>query len=100
MLHTVLLHQTILGSLSFIVFFPQIPLSSMLTVVAVRVGLLALLYSLFTWLIPAAAQYNPLLALLWHDVILEKTLNTLTRPTQPQVALTKHTNKHTHPHLS
>ncbi|XP_046895229.1 catechol O-methyltransferase A [Hypomesus transpacificus] len=56
----------------------------MLTVVAVCVGLLALLYSLFTWLIPAAAQYNSWLALLWHDVILEKTLNTLTRSTRPQ----------------
>lgn len=56
----------------------------MLTIVAVCVGLGAILYILYTWLIPAVVQYNSGLALLWHDVIVEKTLNTLTRSSRPQ----------------
>lgn len=45
----------------------------------------ALLYALYRWIIPAAVQYHGGLALMWHDVIVERLLDTLTRTTRPQV---------------
>ncbi|XP_075997242.1 catechol O-methyltransferase B [Genypterus blacodes] len=42
------------------------------------------LYSLYRWLIPSIVQYHAGLALLWHDVIVEWMLDTLTRSTRPQ----------------
>ncbi|XP_030634163.1 catechol O-methyltransferase B [Chanos chanos] len=47
-------------------------------------GAAAVLYSLYCWVIPSAVQYNGKLALLWHDVIVEHLLDTLTRTTRPQ----------------
>ncbi|KAI1892991.1 hypothetical protein AGOR_G00139200 [Albula goreensis] len=44
----------------------------------------ALLYVLYSWLIPAAVQYNASLALLWHDVIVERVLDRITGSTRPQ----------------
>ncbi|CAJ1051306.1 catechol O-methyltransferase B isoform X1 [Xyrichtys novacula] len=44
----------------------------------------ALLYALYRWLIPAAVQYHGGLALIWHDVIVEWILDTLTHSTRPQ----------------
>ncbi|XP_020489487.1 catechol O-methyltransferase B isoform X1 [Labrus bergylta] len=44
----------------------------------------ALLYALYRWLIPAAVQYHGGLALIWHDVIVERMLDTLTQSTRPQ----------------
>ncbi|XP_036389033.1 catechol O-methyltransferase A [Megalops cyprinoides] len=44
----------------------------------------ALLYALWSWLIPAAVQYNAWGALLWHDVIVERALDLLTRSTRPK----------------
>lgn len=49
------------------------------------VGVTVLLYFLYSWLIPAVVQFNGSLALLWHDVIVERALDTLTRSTRPQV---------------
>lgn len=51
----------------------------------VCVGGAAVLYALYFWLIPAAVQYNGTLALLWHDVIVERLLDALTGSTRPQV---------------
>lgn len=48
------------------------------------VGVTVLLYVLYSWLIPTAVQFNGSLALLWHDVIVERALDTLTRSTRPQ----------------
>ncbi|NP_001077312.1 catechol O-methyltransferase B precursor [Danio rerio] len=47
-------------------------------------GASVLLYVLYSWLIPAAVQFNGSLALLWHDVIVERALDSLTRSTRPQ----------------
>lgn len=47
----------------------------------------ALLYALYRWVIPAAVQYHGGLALFWHDVIVERMLDTLTQSTRPQVCL-------------
>lgn len=47
----------------------------------------ALLYALYRWVIPAAVQYHGGLALMWHDVIVERMLDTLTKSTRPQVCL-------------
>ncbi|KAG9336021.1 hypothetical protein JZ751_003280 [Albula glossodonta] len=44
----------------------------------------AVLYVLYSWLIPAAVQYNASLALLWHDVIVERVLDRITGSTRPQ----------------
>ncbi|TDH14594.1 hypothetical protein EPR50_G00044010 [Perca flavescens] len=44
----------------------------------------ALLYALYRWVIPAAVQYHGGLALIWHDVIVERMLDTLTQSTRPQ----------------
>ncbi|XP_075904031.1 catechol O-methyltransferase B [Nelusetta ayraudi] len=44
----------------------------------------ALLYALYRWIIPALAQHHAGLALIWHDVIVERLLDTLTRSTRPQ----------------
>ncbi|KAL6464639.1 hypothetical protein MHYP_G00269560 [Metynnis hypsauchen] len=48
------------------------------------IGLLVVLYALCLWIIPAVVQYSGCLALLWHDVIVEKSLDTITRTTRPQ----------------
>lgn len=45
----------------------------------------ALLYVLYRWVIPSAVQYHAGLALMWHDVIVERILDVLTRSTRPQV---------------
>lgn len=45
----------------------------------------ALLYALYSWVIPSIVQYHPDLALLWHDRVVEQLLNTLTQSTRPQV---------------
>lgn len=45
----------------------------------------ALLYALYRWIVPALAQHHAGLALIWHDVIVERLLDTLTRSTRPQV---------------
>ena len=50
-------------------------------------GVAALLYVLYRWLIPSVVQYHAGLALLWHDVIVERLLDVLTRSTRPQVWL-------------
>ncbi|KAJ8393500.1 hypothetical protein AAFF_G00059730 [Aldrovandia affinis] len=50
----------------------------------VCVGGVAVLYALYSWVIPTAVQYNGWLALLWHDVILEPALDFLTGSTRPQ----------------
>ncbi|KAL4646286.1 Catechol O-methyltransferase-like [Arapaima gigas] len=47
-------------------------------------GVMAALYALWSWLIPAVVQYNPLLVVLWHDIIVQRVLNFLTGSTQPQ----------------
>ncbi|XP_026163256.1 catechol O-methyltransferase B isoform X1 [Mastacembelus armatus] len=44
----------------------------------------ALLYALYRWVIPAVVQYHGGLALMWHDVIVERIMNTLTQSTRPQ----------------
>ncbi|XP_061544350.1 catechol O-methyltransferase B isoform X2 [Phycodurus eques] len=43
-----------------------------------------LLYALYRWVIPSAVQYHGGLALIWHDVIVEWVLDTLTQSTRPQ----------------
>jgi len=48
-------------------------------------GVTGLLFILYSWFIPAVVQFNGSLALLWHDVIVQRALDTLTRSTQPQV---------------
>ncbi|XP_061779449.2 catechol O-methyltransferase B isoform X1 [Nerophis lumbriciformis] len=47
-------------------------------------GGVALLYALYRWVIPSLVQYHGGLALIWHDVIVERILDTLTRSTRPQ----------------
>lgn len=59
--------------------------SMLLSFLALCCGGAAVLYVLYSWLIPAAVQYNAWLALLWHDAIVERALNILTRSTRPQV---------------
>ncbi|MEQ2303238.1 hypothetical protein AMECASPLE_014686 [Ameca splendens] len=49
----------------------------------------ALLYALYRWVIPAVVQYHAGLVLIWHDVIVEGLLNTLTQTTRPQVCLSQ-----------
>uniref|UniRef100_A0A8C7CAC9 catechol O-methyltransferase n=2 Tax=Oncorhynchus TaxID=8016 RepID=A0A8C7CAC9_ONCKI len=44
----------------------------------------AVLFVLYRWVIPMAVQYHGGLALLWHDVIVERALDTLTRTSRPQ----------------
>ncbi|XP_033939220.1 LOW QUALITY PROTEIN: catechol O-methyltransferase B [Pseudochaenichthys georgianus] len=44
----------------------------------------ALLYALYRWLIPAVVQYHAGLALIWHDVIVERILDTVTQSTRHQ----------------
>ncbi|KAK6303872.1 hypothetical protein J4Q44_G00263260 [Coregonus suidteri] len=56
----------------------------LLSFLALCCGGAAVLYGLYSWLIPAAVQYNAWWALLWHDAIVERALNTLTRSTRPQ----------------
>ncbi|KAM3878386.1 catechol O-methyltransferase B [Diretmus argenteus] len=48
------------------------------------VGGVAVLYALYRWVIPTAVQYHAGLALLWHDVIVERMLDTVTQSTRPQ----------------
>uniref|UniRef100_A0AAR2IQ87 catechol O-methyltransferase n=1 Tax=Pygocentrus nattereri TaxID=42514 RepID=A0AAR2IQ87_PYGNA len=55
-----------------------------LTMLLSCIGLLVALYALCLWIIPAVVQYSGCLALLWHDVIVEKSLDTVTRTTRPQ----------------
>lgn len=62
--------------------------SMLLVLLCWFVGVTALLYILYSWLIPAVVQFNGSLALLWHDVIVERALDTLTRSTRPQVTQT------------
>ena len=52
----------------------------------------ALVYTLYRWVIPTAVQYHGGLALMWHDVIVERLLDTLTQSTRPQVSL-QYSNK-------
>ncbi|XP_028853695.1 catechol O-methyltransferase B [Denticeps clupeoides] len=47
-------------------------------------ALAAVLYALYCWIIPALVQYNGTVALLWHDVFVERMLDTFTRSTRPQ----------------
>ena len=58
-----------------------------LTLVYSCTGGAALLYALYRWVIPTAVQYHGGLALIWHDVIVEPMLDTLTQSTRPQVCL-------------
>ncbi|XP_029550449.1 catechol O-methyltransferase B isoform X2 [Salmo trutta] len=44
----------------------------------------AVLFVLYRWVIPTAVQYHGGLALLWHDIIVERALDTLTRTSRPQ----------------
>lgn len=46
----------------------------------------AVLFVLYRWVIPTAVQYHGGLALLWHDIIVERALDTLTRTSRPQVS--------------
>ncbi|XP_053172480.1 catechol O-methyltransferase B [Scomber japonicus] len=55
-----------------------------LTLVYSCTGGAALLYALYRWVIPTAVQYHGGLALIWHDVIVEPMLDTLTQSTRPQ----------------
>ncbi|XP_024240889.1 catechol O-methyltransferase A [Oncorhynchus tshawytscha] len=56
----------------------------LLSFLALCCGGAAVLYALYSWLIPAAVQYNAWWALLWHDTIVERALNIVTRSTRPQ----------------
>ncbi|AWP03355.1 putative metabotropic glutamate receptor 6-like [Scophthalmus maximus] len=55
-----------------------------LTLIYSCTGGAALLYALYRWVIPAAVQYHGGLALFWHDVVVERMLDTLTQSTRPQ----------------
>ncbi|XP_071369062.1 catechol O-methyltransferase B-like [Centroberyx affinis] len=55
-----------------------------LTLLYTCTGGAAVLYALYRWVIPAAVQYHAGLALMWHDVIVERMLDTLTQSTRPQ----------------
>ncbi|KAM4613495.1 catechol O-methyltransferase B [Polymixia lowei] len=55
-----------------------------LTLVYSCAGGAAVLYILYRWLIPTAVQYHGALSLIWHDVIVERLLDTLTQTTRPQ----------------
>ncbi|XP_048066454.1 catechol O-methyltransferase A isoform X1 [Megalobrama amblycephala] len=55
-----------------------------LSLLAVAVVSAAVLYVLYRWLIPAAVQNCSWLALLWHDVILQRVLNITTGSSRPQ----------------
>ncbi|XP_071393729.1 catechol O-methyltransferase A-like [Centroberyx affinis] len=52
----------------------------LVTVLAVPVGL----YVLCRWLVPWSVRSNARLALLWHDFLVERTLDLLTRTSRPQ----------------
>ncbi|XP_056629198.1 catechol O-methyltransferase A [Triplophysa dalaica] len=56
----------------------------LLNVLAVTAVSAAVLYVLYKWLIPAAVQNSGWLALIWHDVIVERFLNILTGLSRPQ----------------
>ncbi|KAK9971012.1 hypothetical protein ABG768_026908 [Culter alburnus] len=56
----------------------------LLSLLAVAVVSAAVLYVLYRWLIPAAVQNCSWLALLWHDVILQRVLNIMTGSSRPQ----------------
>ncbi|XP_058873119.1 catechol O-methyltransferase A isoform X1 [Acipenser ruthenus] len=60
----------------------------LLLVVCVAACVALLWYTLVFFVIPALVQYNGTLALLWHDVIVERSLDWLTRSTRPQRLLT------------
>ncbi|XP_062400872.1 catechol O-methyltransferase B [Sardina pilchardus] len=51
------------------------------------VCVLVSLYALYRWLIPAAVYRHGRLALLWHDVCVEKALDWLTRSSRPERVL-------------
>ncbi|KAM9536728.1 LOW QUALITY PROTEIN: catechol O-methyltransferase B [Salvelinus alpinus] len=53
------------------------------------IGRAAFLFALYRWVIPTAMQYHGRLALLWHDVIVERALDTLTRTSRPQAVQRK-----------
>lgn len=61
--------------------------SMLWSLLAVTVVSAAVLYVLCRWLIPAAVRSSGWLALLWHDVILERLLNIMTGSSRPQVTL-------------
>lgn len=58
-----------------------------LTLIYICVGGAALLYALYRWIIPAVVQYHGGLAILWHEMIVEPLLDTLTQSTRPQRVL-------------
>ncbi|XP_054640058.1 catechol O-methyltransferase B [Dunckerocampus dactyliophorus] len=47
-------------------------------------GGVVVLYAMYRWVIPGVVQYHGGLALIWHDVIVEWILDTLTQSTRPQ----------------
>nr|XP_020448917.1 catechol O-methyltransferase-like [Monopterus albus]XP_020448919.1 catechol O-methyltransferase-like [Monopterus albus]XP_020448920.1 catechol O-methyltransferase-like [Monopterus albus]XP_020448921.1 catechol O-methyltransferase-like [Monopterus albus]XP_020448922.1 catechol O-methyltransferase-like [Monopterus albus]XP_020448923.1 catechol O-methyltransferase-like [Monopterus albus] len=47
-------------------------------------GVAALLYILYRWVIPTAVQHHGGLALIWHVIIVEWIMDTLTQSTRPQ----------------
>ncbi|XP_017286066.1 catechol O-methyltransferase B isoform X3 [Kryptolebias marmoratus] len=55
-----------------------------LTLLYCVIGGAALLFALFSWVIPYIVQYHPGLAIFWHDRIEERVLDTLTQSTRPQ----------------
>lgn len=57
----------------------------LLNVLAVGAVSAAVLYVLCKWFIPAAVQNSGWLALIWHDVIVQRFLNILTGLSKPQV---------------
>ncbi|XP_037535217.1 catechol O-methyltransferase B [Nematolebias whitei] len=54
------------------------------TLIYSLIGGAALLYALYSWVIPSIVQYHPDLALIWHDRFVQQVLNTLTQSTRPQ----------------
>uniref|UniRef100_A0A3Q1HX85 catechol O-methyltransferase n=2 Tax=Anabas testudineus TaxID=64144 RepID=A0A3Q1HX85_ANATE len=63
---------------------PACPHMMWLTLLYSCTGGAALLYALYKWVIPAAVQHHGGLALVWHDFIVERLMNTLTWSTRPQ----------------
>lgn len=76
-------HVTMLNCCSH----PCLACRMLLTLLCSCTGGAALLYALYRWVIPAAVQHHAGLALIWHDVIVERMLDTLTQSTRPQVCL-------------
>lgn len=94
------LYDSLIFTFSFYLFFPTVTLfldilvsdslissfvalrmeCCLLTVCAVSA---ALLFVIFYWLV----QRNAMWALMWHDFITERVLDTLTRSTRPQVTI-------------